>query len=88
MIVQRLQTTGQSYDCYVNRSHIIDALQYKVKYEPYYMDVTIHTEHLAGIPKIRTYISDMLKTIETIEDILMPNIQIEIDKEINGDNKS
>lgn len=83
-----MHTTGQSYVCYFCRSHIIDALQYKVKYDPYYKDVIINLEYVAEIPEARIDVSNMLKIIETTEDMSLENNEMDNNGDENENNKT
>ena len=59
-MVQRLNTSGKHYDCYVSRSHVHNALSYKIKFDPYYKDVEIDSLALSMLPTCSTDISQML----------------------------
>ena len=39
LVVTRKTLNIQSYDCIVNRSHVLAALEYKISHDPYYEDV-------------------------------------------------
>lgn len=69
------------YDCYVSRNHIRDVLEYKVKNDPYYNDISISVEYLSKIHEARTKISSMLHTIEINEEIMLPNNEIHIEED-------
>ncbi|XP_057860503.1 uncharacterized protein LOC131069166 [Cryptomeria japonica] len=73
LIVHRPRAQGNYYDCYISRGRVMDALQYKVKYDPYYKDVSINYNNLNQIPEERTDVSSMLHTIEANYDVIITN---------------
>lgn len=57
LIVRRTNLEGLTYDCYVNRYHIINALTYKIQHDQYYKDVVIDLVTLQLLPESNTDIS-------------------------------
>ena len=51
--------------------------------DPYYSDVTINANCLAELSKIRTNISNMLKSIETKEEKIISNNDAGVDEDPN-----
>ena len=70
-----------SYDCYVKRRHVQDALQYKIKYDLYYHDVVFSMENLAWLPKEKTNISSMLHIVNVEEDTVVVASKIRGDED-------
>ena len=60
-----------SYDCYVKRSHVRAALQYKIENDPYYHDVVFSMENLATFLEATTNISSMLHIVNIEEDMFV-----------------
>ena len=76
LIVKRVSKKESSYDCYVSRSHVRDALQYKIKNDLYYHDVVFSMENLAQLPKAKTNISSILHIVNAEKDTFVVASQI------------
>ncbi|XP_057839483.2 uncharacterized protein LOC131049446 [Cryptomeria japonica] len=81
LIICQLNTQVQYYECYVSRSHVRDALEYKVKNDPNYKDVIINDDHLSELPEKRTNISDKLHTIKTNDEFINLHTTNQTDEE-------
>lgn len=84
LIVRRPRAQGNYYDCYVSRGRFRGALQYKVKYDPYYKDVSIDYNNLNQIPKERIDVSNMLHTIEANDDLMVENNEDVDEDQVEG----
>ncbi|XP_057827704.2 uncharacterized protein LOC131039077 isoform X1 [Cryptomeria japonica] len=62
----------------------MDALQYKVKYDPHYKDVSIDYNNLNQIPEERTDVSSMLHTIEANNNVMVTNSEDVDEDQVEG----
>ena len=63
LVVKRNGTKGNCYACYVNKSHVLNALLYKMQHEKYYSDVKIDHASISSLPEACTDISSQLHSI-------------------------
>lgn len=62
IIVNKKDINDQQYNFHVSRSHVYEALQYKITYDPYYKDVQLDGIALSLLPESSTNISNLLYT--------------------------
>lgn len=64
LIVKRTGAHSKHYDCYVKKSHVMDALCYKIKMDKYYRDIEIDMASVNGFPEKATDVSQTLQCID------------------------
>ncbi|XP_059064107.1 uncharacterized protein LOC131856362 [Cryptomeria japonica] len=69
VIVRKTNLEGKKYDYYVNRFHVMDALNYKIQLDQYYNDVIIDFGTASLLPETSTDISDLLHTLPDYIDL-------------------
>ena len=65
LVVKRHGTKGNCYACYVTKSHVVNALLYKMQHDKYYSDVQINHVSISSLPEACTNISSQLHSIST-----------------------
>jgi len=81
LVFKRHGGKGKFYDCYVTKSHVINALLYNMQNEKYYNDVQIDQNLLASLPTTHTNVSSRLHSFSTetfnflIEELNITNIE-------------
>ena len=63
LIICRTNLEGKNYNFYVNKNVVLDALNYKLKYDPYYKDVVFDVDTLNQLPDTTTDISNLLHNL-------------------------
>ena len=60
---------GKCYDCYVTKSHVVNALLYKIQNDKYYSDVQLDHASISSLPEACTDVSSQLHFVSTEIDI-------------------
>ena len=60
LVVKRHGTEGNCYSCYVTKSHVVNALFYKMQHDKYYSHVQIDHASISSLPEACTDISSQL----------------------------
>lgn len=68
LIVHRTNLQGLTYDYYVNRFHVMNALAYKMKHDQYYKDVVIDPDAVHLLPEQTTDITELLHSVHSLEE--------------------
>ncbi|XP_059067685.1 uncharacterized protein LOC131858462 [Cryptomeria japonica] len=73
VIIRRINLKGKQYDCYLNKFHVMDALNYKIQHDQYYSDVIIDVVAADLLPQTSTDISKFLHTLPNSFDLQPPS---------------
>lgn len=65
LIVKRQNPSEKAYEFYVCKSRVLAALEYKIKYDPYYRDVQLNSSAISTLPDLPTDISSLLHSVTT-----------------------
>ena len=60
LVVRKCNSINNPYELFVSRTHVLDALQFKMENDRYYKDVQFNPIALASLPLISTYISSLI----------------------------
>ncbi|XP_057837722.2 uncharacterized protein LOC131047921 [Cryptomeria japonica] len=73
VIIRRTNLEGKQYDCYVNKFHVMVALNYKIQHDQYYSDVIIDAAVVDLLPQTSADISNFLYTLPNSFDLHPPS---------------
>ena len=69
LIVKRHGKKGKCYDCYVTKSHVVNAFLYKIQNDKYYSDVQLDHASISSLLEACTDVSPQLHFVSTEIDI-------------------